>query len=123
MANSTQIQYLEIVTPEAEATCQALEKVHKVGFSEPIAGFGNARTASLAGGGRIGVRAPMHESEEPVVRPYVLVSDIDAALAAAGRLAQRLRWAPRTSPGRASLQSISWVGYTTAFGKPKQGSC
>ncbi|MCK7594051.1 VOC family protein [Pseudomarimonas salicorniae] len=31
----------------------------------------------------IGVRAPMHASESPVVRAYWLVPDIEAALAAA----------------------------------------
>jgi hypothetical protein len=33
-------------------------------------------------GGLIGVRAPLHESEAPVVRPYWLVADIEAALRA-----------------------------------------
>ena len=57
-----------------------------VQFGEPDAGLGNARTAALPGGGLVGVRAPMHESEEPVVRPYWLVDDIEAAVV--GRNAQ-----------------------------------
>ena len=73
------VQYLEIVTPALEETCAALAELHGVTFTEPDAGLGSARTASLAGGGRIGVRAPMHAQEEPVVRPYVLVDDIEAA--------------------------------------------
>jgi predicted enzyme related to lactoylglutathione lyase len=73
------IEYLEIVTPEVDATCANLEKVHGVTFSKPVPEFGNARTAALRGGGRIGVRAPMRATEDPVVRPYVLVEDIDAA--------------------------------------------
>jgi predicted enzyme related to lactoylglutathione lyase len=80
---SVQVQYLEIVTPDVDATCSALEKLHGVEFSKPVAGLGNARTAALAGGGRIGVRAPMREDEQPVVRPYILVDDIDAAVEAA----------------------------------------
>ena len=78
-----QVQYLEIVTPEVDATCAAYEKLHGVSFSAPEAGLGNARTATLANGGLLGVRAPMHETEEPVVRPYLLVDDIDAAATAA----------------------------------------
>ena len=77
------IQYLEIVTPDVDATCTALAAAHGVSFGEPIAGFGNARTASMDGGGMMGVRAPMAEHETAVVRPYVLVSDIAAALSAA----------------------------------------
>ncbi len=77
------VQYLEIVTADVDATCSALEELHGVGFGEPEAGLGNARTATLKGGGRVGVRAPMREDEEPVVRPYVLVEDIEAAVKAA----------------------------------------
>lgn len=78
-----QVYYLEIVTPDVDATCNSLEKLHGVSFGAPEAGLGNARTAALESGGMIGVRAPMHEAEEPVVRPYVLVDDIEAAVEAA----------------------------------------
>ena len=77
------VQYLEVVTPDVDATCSALEKLHGVEFGKPEAALGNARTATLKGGGRIGVRAPLREDEEPVVRPYVLVEDIEAAVKAA----------------------------------------
>lgn len=78
-----QIQYLEIVTPDVDAVCAAYSAASGASFGEPVAGLGNARTAPLAGGGMVGVRAPMHESETPVVRPYWLVQDIAAAVAAA----------------------------------------
>ena len=76
------IQYLEIVTPDLNATCNALEQLHGVTFSEPVPGLGNARTAEMKDGGRIGVRAPMRADEGPVVRPYLLVEDIEAAVEA-----------------------------------------
>ena len=74
------VEYLEILTPEVEATCEALEALHGVTFSKPETVLGGSRTATLAGGGRLGVRAPMHEAEDPVVRPYALVDDLDAAI-------------------------------------------
>lgn len=74
-----QVYYLEIVTPEVDATCATYSKLFGVQFSDGEAGLGNARTAALADGGMIGVRAPMHETEQPVIRPYLLVDDIDAA--------------------------------------------
>lgn len=74
------VHYLEIVTPEVDGTCAALEKMHGVTFGNPVAELGNARTAALREGGRIGVRAPMHDAEKPVVRPYVLVDDVKAAV-------------------------------------------
>ncbi|MEM8785752.1 MAG: hydroxylase [Pseudomonadota bacterium] len=78
-----QIYYLEIVTPEVEATTAALAAQHGVSFSGPQAALGNARVAMLEGGGRIGVRAPLRDDEAPVVRPYLLVEDIEAASKAA----------------------------------------
>ena len=79
------VHYLEIVTPDVDATCSALETLHGVTFGQPDTALGNARTATLNGGGMIGVRAPMHEGEPLVVRPYVLVDDIDAAVDAAAK--------------------------------------
>lgn len=81
-ADPLNVHYLEIVTPRVDATCEALETAHGVSFGEPVAELGGARTATLASGGRIGVRGPLRETEEPVVRPYLLVEDIDAAVEA-----------------------------------------
>lgn len=77
-----QIHYLEIVTNDVEAVCATYTSAHEVQFGEPDAGLGNARTGKLSTGGLVGVRAPMHEVEELVVRPYWLVNDIEAAVAA-----------------------------------------
>lgn len=78
-----QIHYLEFVTQDVAAACDLYSKVHGLTFSEPDPVLGNARTAKLAAGGMLGVRAPMHAGEKPVVRPYFLVSDIEAAVKAA----------------------------------------
>ena len=99
-AQAVQVQYLEIVTPDMDATCSALEKVHGVRFGEPEADLGNARTAALAGGGRIGVRKPMHDAETPVVRPYLVVDDIDAAAEAAAEAGADFMVPPMEAPGR-----------------------
>jgi hypothetical protein len=95
-----QIQYLEIVTPMVDETCGALSETHGVEFGDPIAELGNARTADLADGGRIGVRAPMRETEEPVVRPYLLVDDIDAAVKAAEKAGAEIAIPPMEIPGQ-----------------------
>ena len=94
------IQYLEIVTPELQATCDALETMHGVTFGDPDPTLGNARTAILEGGGRIGVRAPMREDELPVVRPYVLVDDIEAAVRAAEAAGAKIALPPMEIPGQ-----------------------
>jgi len=94
-----QIYYLEIVTPEVDATCAAYSQLHGVKFGDGESGLGNARTAALEHGGMIGVRAPMHESEAPVIRPYLLVEDIDAASAAAVSAGGEIAHPPMEIPG------------------------
>ena len=54
--------------------------VYKVSFGEPEPLLGQARTAKMSDGSIIGVRAPMHESEAAVIRPYWLVDDINVAV-------------------------------------------
>jgi len=77
------IYYLEIVTPDVGGVCATYARMYGVTFSDSEPALGGARTAELAGGGMVGVRAPLRDTEEPVVRPYVLVQDIKAAVDAA----------------------------------------
>ena len=98
-----EVRYLEIVTPEMEAACSTLADAHGVTFSEPVAMLGNARTATLAGGGRISVRAPLRANETPVVRPYILVDDIEAAVATAKAAGAEIAHPPMEIPGEGTF--------------------
>ncbi len=102
------VHYLEIVTAETDATCDGLAQSHSVAFSEPIAELGNARTAGLKDGGRIGVRAPMGE-EQPVVRPYVLVDDIHAAVRTAEAAGAEVLMPPTEIAGQGTF-AIYYLG-------------
>jgi len=75
------LHYLEIITESVDAVCDVYSTTSGVSFGEPVPELGNARTAELRGGGRIGVRAPMSEDEKPGVRPYWLVPEIEDAVA------------------------------------------
>lgn len=72
--------YLEIVTTDPAAVCATYEATYGVTFSGQIAELGGARVVVLPNGGRLGVRGQMRPDETPVVRPYVLVDDVAAAL-------------------------------------------
>jgi predicted enzyme related to lactoylglutathione lyase len=98
-----QIHYLEIVTPDVDAVCATYEQVHGVSFGEPVAGLGNARTAAMANGGLIGVRAPMRETEEPVVRPYFLVDGVEAGTHAAAAAGGEIAHPPLELPGHGTF--------------------
>lgn len=94
-----QIQYLEIVTKDVDAVCAAYAAMSGVQFGESVAGLGNARTARLAGGGLVGVRAPLRETEDPVVRPYWLVEDIEVAVTAVVDAGGQVAVPPTGIPG------------------------
>lgn len=98
-----QIHYLEIVTEEVDAVCAAYAAANGAQFGEADAGLGGARTAPLPGGGSVGVRAPMHETEDPVVRPYWLVDDIHAAVAAAMEAGAEVAHPPLEIPGHGTF--------------------
>lgn len=98
-----QIQYLEIVTKDVDAVCAAYAAMKGVHFGQPDARLGNARTAPLAGGGLVGVRAPLRETEEPVVRPYWLVEDIEAAVAAVVEAGGQVAVPPMLIPGHGTF--------------------
>jgi predicted enzyme related to lactoylglutathione lyase len=97
------IQYLEIVTKEVDAVCAAYASAHQLRFGEPDAGLGNARTATMAGGGVVGVRAPLRTTEAPVVRPYWLVDDIDAAVVAVVEAGGQIAHPPMEIPGHGTF--------------------
>lgn len=75
------VHYLEIVSHDVDSVCNAYESAHSVSFSEPDAALGEAKTCILPDGSIVGVRRPMRDTEDPVVRPYWLVDDIEQALA------------------------------------------
>ena len=97
------IHYLEIVTSEVDAVCAAYAATNGLQFGSAEPRLGNARTAVLPGGGMVGVRSPMHATEQPVVRPYWLVDDIEAAVAAAVEAGGEIAHPPMEIPGHGTF--------------------
>ena len=108
--NGMKVQYLEIVTEDVDAVVDAYSSALGVKFGEPDAGLGGARTASLANGGLVGVRAPLREDEAPVVRPYWLVPDVNAALAAAVQAGGQTAHPPLEIPGHGTFAIYHQAG-------------
>ena len=104
-----QISYLEIVTPDVSAVCSNYSQLHGVTFGDGDAALGGARTTKLAGGGMLGVRAPMHDAEKPAVRPYILVEDINAAVDAAKEAGAQIAVPPMKLEGHGTC-AIYFLG-------------
>lgn len=112
---AVQIKYLEIVTTEVDAICESYAKSYGVTFGEADPSLGNARTAELADGGKIGVRAPMRDSEEPIVRPYFLVKDIKAAVKAAAEAGAEVAIPPMEIPNHGTFAIVIQGGINSGF--------
>ena len=80
------IHYLEIVTPDVEATCLLYTAAFGWSFQSSVSELGNASVATIPGGSLCGIRAPLHVEELPVVRMYIRVTNLDAATKEAKRL-------------------------------------
>ena len=94
------VHYLEIVSLDKDAVCRAYEMAHSVSFSEPDELLGGARTCVLSDNSIVGVRSPMRDTEEPVVRPYWLVDDIEKAVANIEAAGAKLALPPTEIPGK-----------------------
>ncbi|NNF02818.1 MAG: hydroxylase [Rhodothermales bacterium] len=101
------IHYLEIVTEDVDAVCSTYESSTGIRFGDPVAELGEARTAELPEGTIVGVRAPMHESEDPTIRPYWLVNDIEATVSAAEAGGAVVAHPPMEIPGRGTFAILA----------------
>lgn len=109
------IQYLEIVTPEVDAVCKTYSQIHNVTFDEGTPNLGGARIAKLTNGGMLGVRPPLRETEQPIVRPYILVEDIQAAVDAAAKSGAEIALPPIELPGYGRCAIVIQGGIESGF--------
>jgi predicted enzyme related to lactoylglutathione lyase len=91
--------YVEIVTTSVDEQCIALEQVHGLSFGPEVQDLGQARVAKTASGGLIGVSAPLAEHEQPIIRVYFAVDDIEKAVAAAEAAGAVIAYPPTKQGG------------------------
>ena len=74
------VRYLEIVSNDVDALIGLYQRIHGLSFGPPDADLGQARVATQADGGVIGIRKPLATHEQPIVRTYLAVDDIQHAV-------------------------------------------
>ncbi|USD23280.1 hypothetical protein MJO52_09115 [Microbulbifer variabilis] len=94
------IHHLEIVTLNVDKVCAAYEAAHNVRFDDADELLGGARICSLKDGSIVGLRRPLRESEELVVRPYWLVEDIEKAISFIKAQGAKIAVPPLEIPGK-----------------------
>ncbi|QYK54052.1 MAG: hypothetical protein KF824_03950 [Fimbriimonadaceae bacterium] len=114
------IYYLEYVTADVDNTCKLLSALHGVTFSpKSDPNLGGARTTMLKGGGLVGVRAPLRESEKPIVRAYnQLTSNILTSIKAAEKLGATVALPPTNIEQHGACAIIIYGGLEIGLWQP-----
>ncbi len=91
---ATTVGYLELVTTDVDATCALYERMHGLSFGPKVEELGRARVAKQPDGTLVGIRAPLAAHEGPIVRAYLTVEDIDAAVKTAEQEGATIAYPP-----------------------------
>jgi predicted enzyme related to lactoylglutathione lyase len=74
------IHYLEIVSNDVDALTALYQRMHGLSFGTPDSDLGQARVAARPDGTLVGIRKPLAAHEQPIVRTYLAVEDIQHAV-------------------------------------------
>ena len=74
------VHYLEIVSNDVDTLTALYQRMHGLSFGPPDADLGQARVATRADGTLVGIRKPLAAHEQPIMRTYLAVEDIQEAV-------------------------------------------
>jgi uncharacterized protein len=74
------VHYLEIVSDDADTLTALYQRMHRLSFGPPDSDLGEARVATRADGTLVGIRKPLAAHEQPIIRTYLAVDDIQEAV-------------------------------------------
>ena len=74
------VHYLEIVSNDVDTLTGLYQGVYGLSFGAPDADLGQARVATRADGTLVGIRKPLAAHEQPIMRSYLAVEDIQKAV-------------------------------------------
>lgn len=86
MASEMTAHYLEIVSADVDTLTRLYERVLGLSFGSPDPDLGQARVATREDGSPIGIRKPLAAHEQPIMRIYIAVENIEQAVKHAGEL-------------------------------------
>ncbi len=74
------VHYLEIVSNDVDTLTGLYQRMHGLSFGPPDPDLGQARVATQADGTLVGIRQPLAAHEQPIMRTYLAVDDIQHAV-------------------------------------------
>ena len=88
------VHYLEIVSNDVDTLTGLYQLMHGVYFGPPDSDLGQARSATQADGAVIGIRKPLAAHEQPIMRTYLAVEDIQQAVKTAEESGAMIAYPP-----------------------------
>jgi predicted enzyme related to lactoylglutathione lyase len=101
--------YLEIVSEDVDNVAAFYERVHGLSFGPPDPDLGQARVATRTDGALVGIRKPLAAHEQPIMRTYFAVDDIQQAVKKAEGAGATIAYGP-TRQGQRGTFAIVFQG-------------
>ena len=74
------VRYLEIVSNDVDTLTALYQRMHGLAFGPPDADLGRACVATRTDGTLVGIRKPLAAHEQPIMRTYLAVENIQQAV-------------------------------------------
>ena len=99
------VYYLEIVSNDVDTLTALYQRMHGLSFGPPDPDLGQARVATRTDGTLVGIRKPLAAHEQPIMRTYLAVEDIQEAVKNAEDSGAIIAYPPPDRDSGARLQS------------------
>jgi predicted enzyme related to lactoylglutathione lyase len=100
------VHYLEIVTNDVETLTGLYQRIHSLSFGPPDPDLGQARVATQADGTLVGIRKPLTAHEQPIMRAYFAVDDIQQAVKKAEEYGATVAYPPTRQGQRGTFAIV-----------------
>ncbi|MGH9153639.1 MAG: VOC family protein [Acidimicrobiales bacterium] len=100
------VHYLEIVTNDVDAVAGLYERMYGLSFAPPDPDLGQARVATPADGPLVGIREPLAAHEQPIIRTYLAVEDVQLAVKEAEDAGAEIAYPPTLQGQRGTFSIV-----------------
>ena len=100
------VHYLEIVSDDVDTLTALYQRLHGLSFGDPDPDLWEDRVATAPDGTLVGIRRPLAAHEQPIVRTYLGVEDIQHAVKQAEDVGALIAYPPTRQGQRGTFAII-----------------
>jgi predicted enzyme related to lactoylglutathione lyase len=104
------VHYLEIISNDVDSLTGLYQRMHGLSFGPPDPDLGQARVATQADGTLVGIRKPLGAHEQPMMRTYLAVEDIQEAVKNADDSGAAIAYGPTGQGERGTFAIVIQCG-------------